>query len=99
MTTYLLLGLFVIGIAGATIMYFQIYRSKKTDSDIETFYSIVDNIREYVHSAESRALLREAMDDTINLEADFSGKISKVILDKEIHLLRSVISKKMKKVR
>ena len=81
------------------IMLWYFYKAKKADTDIEMFYKMVDNVRDHIHASNSVALLREAMDDIGFIQESFHGKISHIILEKELNLLRNLISKRMKKVR
>lgn len=80
------------------IVYLK-HKFSKIDHDIESFYKSIDLFRGYIHNCSSAAEAKELEVDIEHLELDYEDKVSSVVLSKEIDLLRTLLAKKMKKVR
>ena len=86
-------------LAVSALAAFVFYRSRKHDSKLSEFYKAVDRMRDHAHTASSMAEIRELHDEIDVVRESFEGDVSKVVLEKELSLITSLLNKKLKKVK
>lgn len=77
---------------------FVYIKNKHTDEYLAKFYSSCNQLRDYVHSCNSKAEVTELMDDISDLRWSYMELIPHAVLDKEIQLLNVLLNKKAKKI-
>lgn len=92
---------FVVLIAVVSLLpLLVLYMSRRRQDEYLTiFYNACNDLRDHIHSCNSRAEVIELFDDIVNVEESFNNLIPRAVLDKEIKLLDTLLNKKSKKLK
>lgn len=72
---------------------------RKQDEHLASFYKSCDFMRDAIHSCSSRAEVLELTDDLASVRESYDSLIPTSVLDKELSLLATLLSKKSKKIK
>lgn len=71
---------------------------RKQDEHLAGFYKSCDFMRDAIHSCSSKAEVFELRDDLSSVRESYDSLIPASVLDKELSLLDTLLSKKSKKI-
>lgn len=72
---------------------------KRQDEYLVRFYNTCNELRDYIHTATSRAEMIELRDDLKSIRESYDSLIPASVLDKELSLLDTLLNKKSKKIK
>ena len=72
---------------------------RRQDEYLASFYKSCDFMRDDIHSCSSRAEVLELTDDLASVRESYDSLIPTSVLDKELSLLATLLSKKSKKIK
>jgi hypothetical protein len=90
--------LFISGL-GITIFLTLGMTKRKQDENLSSFYNACNDLRDAVHSSNSRAEALVLMDEIVYVRETYESLVPSVVLDKELKLLSTLLNKKSKKLK
>jgi hypothetical protein len=93
--TTVVVGVPLVSIFPIALLYIK---NKHRDEYLAKFYGSCNQLRDYIHSCNSKAEMVELMDDISDLRWDYQNLIPSVVLEKELQLLNVLLNKKAKKI-
>jgi hypothetical protein len=96
---YIIGAVVLIGLVSIFPMVLLHMSRKRQDEYLVSFYSTCNDLRDSIHTSNSKAEGLELLDDIAHVRESYENLIPVSVLDKELRLLVTLLTKKSKKLK